>query len=124
MNPAFRDSQTLGEALRNMRQARGMNQTELANATGIRRSNLSSYERGVTRPNLETMDLILGALQADLTDLANALQLVPIHRRVLTGEARPADIENAAFLNAETAIREWLQTLRARALVETTNERP
>jgi len=42
MNPAFRDPQSLGEALRNMRQARGMNQTELANATGIRRSNLSS----------------------------------------------------------------------------------
>lgn len=116
MNPAFRDSQSLGEALRNMRQARGMNQTELANATGIRRSNLSSYERGVTRPNLETMDLILGALQADLTDLANALQLVPIHRRVLTGEAQPGDIEHAAFLNAETAFREWLRTLRARAL--------
>ena len=116
MNPAFRDAQSLGEALRNLRQAREMTQTDLSNATGIRRSGISGYERGITRPNLDTLGQILGALQADLTDLADALQLVPIHRRVLNGQAKPDDIEHAAFLNAETAVREWLRTLRARAL--------
>jgi transcriptional regulator with XRE-family HTH domain len=106
------DPKRIGEALRNLRQAREVTQEDLAEATGIRRSSLSNYERGITRPNLESLDQLLQALGADLHDLANALQFAPIHRRICTGKAGPEDIEHAAFLKAQTAFREWFEALR------------
>ena len=112
----LRDPKTVGEALRELRRARGLTQQQLANATGVRRAAVSDYERGVTSPNLESLDRLLVALQADLTDFSAALRMVPIRRRLAGGDRRPEDVEVAALLAAEKAFLDWVEALRGRVL--------
>ena len=66
----------LGFALRWLRDRQGRKQFQVANAAGITKGMLSSYETGRQRPSLDTLEKILDALTCDLNDLHNALQLV------------------------------------------------
>lgn len=66
----------LGKALRWLREKKSRRQYELAEAAGITKAMLSSYETGKQRPSLETLEKTLDALGADLATLGDALDHV------------------------------------------------
>jgi transcriptional regulator with XRE-family HTH domain len=66
----------LGRALRWLRDRQGKRQYQVADAAGITKAMLSAYETGKQKPSLETLEKILAALDCDLNDLHNALQIV------------------------------------------------
>jgi transcriptional regulator with XRE-family HTH domain len=66
----------LGRALRWLRDRQGKRQYQVADAAGITKAMLSAYETGKQKPSLDTMEKILSALECDLNDLHNALQIV------------------------------------------------
>ena len=65
----------LHQALRWLRNRRGLQQKEIAEAAGITRGMLSAYENGKQNPSLETLDKLLQALGAGLPELYEALSL-------------------------------------------------
>lgn len=68
--------QGLGRAIRWLRDRQGKRQYQVADAAGITKAMLSAYETGKQKPSLDTLEKILGALECDLNDLHNALQIV------------------------------------------------
>src|SRR5215510_13772931 len=72
-NPIFLG---LGRALRWLRDRQGKRQYQVADAAGITKAMLSAYETGKQKPSLDTLEKILAALECDLNDLHNALQIV------------------------------------------------
>lgn len=66
----------LGRALRWLRDRQGKRQYQVADSAGITKAMLSAYETGKQKPSLDTLEKILGALECDLNDLHNALQIV------------------------------------------------
>ena len=66
----------LGKALRWIRDKQAKKQYQVAEAAGVTKAMLSAYETGKQKPSIETLEKILGALQVDLADLFNALQVV------------------------------------------------
>lgn len=66
----------LGRALRWLRDRQGKRQYQVADAAGITKAMLSAYETGKQKPSLDTLEKILEALECDLNDLHNALQIV------------------------------------------------
>lgn len=66
----------LGRALRWLRDERGKRQFQVADAAGITKPMLSAYETGRQKPSLESLEKILDALGADLSDLHAALAIV------------------------------------------------
>jgi transcriptional regulator with XRE-family HTH domain len=66
----------LGKALRWLRERQDKRQYQVADAAGITKAMLSAYETGKQKPSLETLEKILVALECDLNDLHNALQIV------------------------------------------------
>ena len=66
----------LGRAIRWLRDRQGKRQYQVADAAGITKAMLSAYETGKQKPSLETLEKILTALDCDLNDLHNALQIV------------------------------------------------
>jgi transcriptional regulator with XRE-family HTH domain len=65
-------AEVYGRALALLRISRGMSRNELASAAGIGASNLSNYERGLTRPRQETLERILEALKLPAAALERA----------------------------------------------------
>lgn len=63
----------IGEALRKLRKQRDWSQRKTAERAGISYSNLSVYERGKSGMMVETLGLILDAMEFDLGDLAAAM---------------------------------------------------
>ena len=63
----------LGQALRRLREERGLSQKEAAEVTGVTPPMLSAYENNRNNPELETLDKILHGLGATLRDLERAL---------------------------------------------------
>ena len=68
--------QGLGRALRWLRDRQAKRQYQVADAAGITKAMLSAYETGKQKPSLDTLEKILIALDGDLNDLHNALQIV------------------------------------------------
>jgi len=66
----------LGRALRWLRDRQGKRQYQVADAAGITKAMLSAYETGKQKPSLDTLEKILTALECDLNDLHNSLQIV------------------------------------------------
>jgi transcriptional regulator with XRE-family HTH domain len=66
----------LGRALRWLRDRQGKRQYQVADTAGITKAMLSAYETGKQKPSLDTLEKILSALECDLNDLHNALQIV------------------------------------------------
>jgi transcriptional regulator with XRE-family HTH domain len=66
----------LGRAIRWLRDRQGKRQYQVADAAGITKAMLSAYETGKQKPSLDTLEKILTALECDLNDLHNALQIV------------------------------------------------
>ena len=66
----------LGRALRWLRDRQGKRQYQVADAAGITKAMLSAYETGKQKPSLDTLEKILDALDCNLNDMHNALQIV------------------------------------------------
>ena len=66
----------LGKALRWVRDKQSKKQYQVAEAAGVTKAMLSAYETGKQRPSIDTLEKILAALNVDLADLFNALQIV------------------------------------------------
>jgi transcriptional regulator with XRE-family HTH domain len=66
----------LGRALRWLREKRGKKQYEVADEAGITKAMLSAYETEKQRPTLDSLEKILAALEIDLGDLFDTLQVV------------------------------------------------
>ena len=66
----------LGKALRWLREKQHKKQYQIAEDAGITKAMLSAYETGKQRPTLDTLEKILGALEVDLGDLFDTLQVV------------------------------------------------
>jgi transcriptional regulator with XRE-family HTH domain len=66
----------LGRALRWLRDRQGKRQYQVADAAGITKAMLSAYETGKQKPSLDTLEKILIALDCDLNDLHNSLQII------------------------------------------------
>jgi transcriptional regulator with XRE-family HTH domain len=54
---------TIGEAIRNARETRGVTQTKLSSWTGIRQPNLSQWENGSRTPRTSKLETIAIALE-------------------------------------------------------------
>ena len=66
----------LGRAIRWLRDRQGKRQYQIADTAGITKAMLSAYETGKQKPSLDTLEKILVALECDLNDLHNALQII------------------------------------------------
>jgi transcriptional regulator with XRE-family HTH domain len=65
----------LGEALRLIRMRQDRKLTEVAEAAGITRAMLSSYETGKQLPSIGTLEKVMAALSIDLGVLHRALEV-------------------------------------------------
>jgi transcriptional regulator with XRE-family HTH domain len=66
----------LDRSLRWLRQRQKKRQYQVAKSAGITKSMLSAYETGKNDPTLKTLEKILAALDCDLVDLHNAVEIV------------------------------------------------
>ncbi len=85
----------LGQALEALRRRRGWSAAEAARRTGIDQSNLSKYERNAKGITAATLDRILDAYGATLSELAATLREVqggPAVRWIVPGEVSEADL--------------------------------
>jgi transcriptional regulator with XRE-family HTH domain len=76
-----------------------MSKTELARRSGVHLHRLAEYESGTRLPNGATLERLLVALDCDLHDLADALDLVS--RRAPKAGAPPMDPQALAALGLE-----------------------
>lgn len=63
---AARLAYELGRTVRQLREARGWSQTELAKAASMTQSAVARFEGGGTVPSLPVLERLAGALDADL----------------------------------------------------------
>lgn len=59
----------VGATIRELREAKGLTQEELADAVGMMRNNISRIEAAKYRPTLDTMERIAKALKVSVADL-------------------------------------------------------
>lgn len=102
----------LGKALRWLRARQDKRQYQVAEDAGVTKAMLSAYETGKQRPSLETLDKILGGLDASLEDLHRAILIVnglsdplrpPAPRSVLPGDGG-GDVDLHQILGVSGAI--------------------
>jgi len=59
----------VGEAIKRLREAQGLSQTQLAKSAGVAKQGMSSIERGTVVPAITTLHLIARELNIDVLDL-------------------------------------------------------
>ncbi len=64
------------EALKLIRQGAGFRQTDVSERSGLTKAMLSSYETGKTLPNLGSLTAFLSAIDKDLSDFQEVLDMV------------------------------------------------
>ncbi len=64
------------EALKLIRQGAGFRQTDVSERSGLTKAMLSSYETGKTLPNLASLTAFLSAIDKDLSDFQEVLDMV------------------------------------------------
>lgn len=65
----------IGEKIKEIRLAKGMKQSDLAEKAGISRVAIGNYERGDRQPNIDILSKIATALDLDISDLVPSGQL-------------------------------------------------
>lgn len=115
-NAEAEEARRVGEAVRALRERRGLQQVELAALSGLSAPQVSAIERGRRPPTLRTLRRVCEALGASVDDLL----------RAATGRSAPAEAEPAAgllpgmqelFRSPEEAL---FAPLAARGIVRTT----
>jgi transcriptional regulator with XRE-family HTH domain len=69
---------TIGERLKQLREARGLSQLELAKRTGINNHSLSNYERGHRKPPLEAQKKLAEFYNVTIDYLVNGNEEAPV----------------------------------------------
>ncbi|MCH9651709.1 MAG: helix-turn-helix domain-containing protein [Deltaproteobacteria bacterium] len=96
----------LGQALRRLRQDRGLTQRQLAEACGSVRRVVNSIETGRNLPRLDSLQMILDALGCSLFEFLNHLELVngrpPVRFRRLFPGPRPRRQRLVELLGLDT----------------------
>ncbi len=64
----------IGCALHNIRERKGISMTDLARQIHVSRSLISQIEKGKSKPSLDTLEVICGALGCSLSDLFQMLE--------------------------------------------------
>lgn len=80
----------VGDVIRVLRIKRGLTQEELARYTGLKRSAIGNYERGVREPDLDTIEVFADFFDVSVGDLMgrdDPPDQQP-HQKPLTKEAR------------------------------------
>lgn len=67
----------IGGRIRNLRKAKGLNVTELANKSFISQSYLSDIENGRTAPSLDKLNIICGSLDISLSEFFGGTSELP-----------------------------------------------
>jgi len=102
----------LGTVLAVLRIIRGMNQEELARASGLRSGTISDYERGKMVPGLNTVQRLLGAMGYPFAALDHARALI----NSLRSESLLADPAQASeFPDGPAALRREVEQVSAEA---------
>lgn len=111
------ETQTLGEALRGLRAARGLGTGETARRAGVSKGALQHWEAGRNRPTGPALGRVLDALEADARLRARLLaEADPRHAQVaLAGTALGPPVALGAVLRAMRARRGMTQADLARA---------
>ncbi len=91
----------LGTILTVLRIIRGMNQEELARASGLRSGTISDYERGKMIPGLNTIQRIMSAMDYPFAALDHARTLISSLRSLSFSEGSAALLEEPAALRRE-----------------------
>ena len=94
--------QTFGEQLTAARKAKGMTQEALANAAAVTRQTISSWERGRTLPDIDSVRRLSDILGVDLSQTAEGQNAAP------APEAAPkAEEQTAPATAAKRQIKKW-----------------
>ena len=59
----------VGKNLKKFREASGLSQKELAQHMSVTRQTVSNWERGISQPDLDSLLLLAGSFQVDVTDI-------------------------------------------------------
>ncbi len=94
----------LAGALRLLRDRRGITQRKLAEEAACTLKQISAYETARQRPRIETLERILGILDADATDLARAMAGLDAVDRGHRGGDRPLSANAASAAGAALTV--------------------
>lgn len=70
MAPSPDPQPALGQAIRQLREGRGMTQEQLGHAAGVNLSQVSQLERGVSNPRWGTVVRLAQGLEVEIEDVA------------------------------------------------------
>jgi transcriptional regulator with XRE-family HTH domain len=117
--PPARTKPTFGEAIRRMRDARGLRQREVAEAADVAPETLSRIERGRVRPSLELLERIAVALEVDVSELRKGSEPRP-------NKLRPVDAQLVALVRdlSEQQVRDVIRSVRTLLEIGSTAHRP
>jgi transcriptional regulator with XRE-family HTH domain len=105
----------LGEALRWLRDRRGLNQAEVAAKASVTASSLSRYESGRALPSLSRLQRLLNALDADVLQLGLALRVCQgMGKTLLDLPPGLSDRERSALTVSALAFRDFVETVADR----------
>ena len=93
------DPESFGRGLLWLRHFQQLSQDDVAEKAGITRGQLSNYETGLRTPRLPMLRQILRALDADLSDLHDALSVV-CDQNFCKPSARPLQLALARLCRA------------------------
>ena len=74
MPPSSKPPARLGEAIKQLREKRGMTQEGLAHEAGSTAATIGAIERGVTNPSWGTVEAIAAALGVSVTEVAKVAE--------------------------------------------------
>lgn len=98
----------LGKALRWLRARQDKRQYQVAEDAGVTKAMLSAYETGKQKPSLDTLEKILGGLDASLDDLHRALRIVNGQEDPLRPSPVPVSSAHVADGDLETDLHRLL----------------
>jgi transcriptional regulator with XRE-family HTH domain len=67
----------LGQRVRNLRKARGWNQDDLAQHSGLGRTYISNVERGAKNPSLKALLIFAGGFEMTLIQFLEGVEIPP-----------------------------------------------
>ena len=94
----------IGEKIRQIRESKKISQEKMEELTGIARTNISSYENGKTKPNLETIEKFAKALKIHPTELLYGYSEKKLHELHKSMERPPNAIDAPAYLDEDIPV--------------------